>query len=72
MEKEEFIQKASEFQTQKEMADSLGFSISWVKSHIKKYELKSKDIFKVREKKIINTRQTEGIYGSLLKNKNFI
>lgn len=69
MEKEEFIQKASEFQTQKEMADSLGFSISWVKSHIKKYELKSKDIFKVREKKIINTRQTEGIYGSLLKNK---
>lgn len=69
MEKEEFIEIAKTVHTQQEMADSVGKSISWVKSQFKKYGLKSKDIFLPREKKIINTRQTEGIYGNLLKNR---
>lgn len=69
MEKQEFIEKANNFYTQFELAESLGLSTSWVKKELKKHGLKSKEIFKPKEKKIVNTRQSEGIYGSLLKNR---
>ena len=69
MEKQEFIEKAKNYSSQKEMAEDVGYSISWVKKELKIHGLKSKEVFKPKEKKIVNTRNTEGIYGSLRTNR---
>lgn len=69
MTKEEFLEKAGKYYTRQELADALGVSLSTVKRMLTSFDLKSKDCFKQKEKKIKEKQTANGIYGSTIKNK---
>ena len=70
MTKEEFLKESSKYYTRQELADALGVSLSTVKRILNSFNLKSKDCFKQKERKIKEQQTTKGIYGSTIKNKD--
>ena len=52
MTKEEFLQESSKYYTRQELADALGVSLSTVKRMLNSFNMKSKDCFKQKERKI--------------------
>lgn len=70
MTKEKFLQEASKYYTRQELADALGASLSTVERMLNSFNLKSKDCFKQKERKIKEQQTTKGIYGNTIKNKD--
>lgn len=65
MTKEEFINESGKYYSRQEMADALNVSLSTIKRYLSKFDLKSKDCFKQKEKKIKAESSHTGIFGNI-------